>query len=199
MRLTRLFLLGASLLAYGSGVSQEATNSAGPSRVEIISRSWMKIVSRPNDPLAAPNSQTIERGDDPLEPVDPLPPTAPKSPTHQYYVYSATIVNRGPKTIKALRWNYTFSDPATHAQLRRQFGFSSARIGVNEKRTLEIRTAASPPKVVNVKSMNANGSAFEERASIDCIEFVDGSFWQDPNAQRTACDQLRNWQRWRRH
>jgi hypothetical protein len=200
MRPTVLLALGVSLLACGSAVSQQATNSAELSGLEVISRNWTKIVSRPNSPSATPNSQTIAREDHnernrPFEPVDPAPKTARTPPNWEYFLYSATVLNRGQKEVKSLMWHYVFSDPVTHAELKRQTGFSSESIGVNKKKTLQIRSRSSPPRVVNADSLGGLGTGFEERISIECIEFADGSFWEAASAKGSACERFRNWRR----
>ena len=137
MRVAGLYLLGVSLFTCVPGTAQQVTNSAGAAGIEIVSCNWIKLVVRPNSSAPTPNSQTIERGGRPMDPVVPMPNVTPTRPTRHVYVYSATVVNKEQKPIKALFWNYTFSDPVTHAELKRQTGFSSARIGVNEKKTID--------------------------------------------------------------
>jgi len=200
MRPTLLLALGVSLLACGSAVPQQATNSAELSGLEVISWNWIKMVPAPKSSPTSPNSQTIERPDrndpnQPFEPVDPTPKSPQKPLTWQFYLYSATVINRGQKAVKSLMWNYVFSDPVTHAELKKQIGFSSETIGLNKKKTLQVRSQSSPPKVVNANSLGGLGTGFEERISIECIEFADGSFWEAASAQGTACEKLRNWRR----
>jgi hypothetical protein len=199
MRPIALLALGVSLLACGSAVSQQATNSAELPGLEVISRNWTKIVLRPNNSPPTPGSQTIVHGDNnqPLEPVDPTPKLVKTPPTREFYRYSATIINRGQKDVRSLMWNYLFSDPVTHAELKKQTGFNGDKIGVNEKKTLLIKSKSSPPRVVNAKAMGGFGSGFEESISIECVEFADGSFWEAASAKGTACEKLRNWRRGR--
>jgi hypothetical protein len=84
-----------------------------------------------------------------------------------------------------------FSDPVTHDELKRQTGFSVGKIHVNQRKKLLIRTSSSPPKVISVGSLNANGSSFDERVSIQCILFTDGSFWENPERKGISCEKLR--------
>lgn len=189
--LARLVLFGS--LACGPVVSQQPLRQVGPPNIEIISRSWLIRFMRPSPSAPRPNSQTVERGDKGMEPIDPTPKITETPREIRVYVYSAVILNPGPRDIKALSWDYLFSDPVTRAELKRQSGFSAGKVRVNQKKTLQIRTPSSPPKVINAGSINAKGSPFDERVSIQCILFEDGSFWENPDARGTACDKLSNW------
>lgn len=166
--LARLVLFGA--LACGSGVSQEASTPAGPPNIQVISRSWVHFVFKTKPPASLPNSQTVERSDThPLLPIDPIPKATETTLPRQIYVYSAEILNAGPRDVQALSWDYLFSDPVTHDELKRQTGFSVGKIHINQKKKLLIRTSSSPPKVISAGSLNANGSSFDERVSIQCM------------------------------
>jgi len=89
-------------------------------------------------------------------------------------------------------WHYVFSDPVTHAELKKQPGFSGEKIGVNQKKTLQIRSPSSPPKAVSVDALGSSGTGFEERISIACVVFADGSFWEAAGAKSIACENLRS-------
>jgi hypothetical protein len=192
--LARLVLFGA--LACGSVASQEASTPVGPPNIQVISRSWAHFVFKTKPPPAVPNSQSVEHVTDrPMEPIDPTPKVIETTPPRQIYVYSAEILNAGPGDIKALSWDYLFRDPATHDELKRQTGFFVGKIQVNQKKKLPIRTPSSPPKVISAGSMNANGSSFDERVSIQGILFADGSFWENPERKGISCEKLRILQR----
>ena len=192
--LARLVLFGA--LACGSVASQEASTPAGPPNIQVISQSWVHFVFKTKPPATVPNSQTVERSDThPLLPIDPTPKATETDLPRQIYVYSAKILNAGPRDIQALSWDYLFSDPVTHDELKRETGFSVGKIQVNQKRKLRIRTPSSPPKVISAGAMNPNGSPFDEHVSIQCILFADGSFWENPERKGISCEKLRLLQR----
>lgn len=187
--LARLVLFGA--LACGSGVSQEASTPAGPPNIQVISRSWVHFVFKTKPPATVPNSQTVAAGTRGIEPIDLTLKVTDTPPPRQIYVYSTEILNAGPRDVQALSWDYLFSDPVTHDELKRQTGFSVGKIHVNQKKKLLIRTSSSPPKVISLGSLNANGSSFDERVSIECILFADGSFWENPERKGISCEKLR--------
>jgi len=191
--LARLVLFGA--FACGSAVSQEASTPAGPPNIQLISQSWVHFVIKTKLPPPVPNNQTVAAGTRGIEPIDPTPKLTETTPPRQIYVYSAEIFNAGPRDIQALSWDYLFTDPATHDELKRQTGFSVEKIHVNQKKKLRIRTPSSPPKVISAGSMNANGSSFDEHVLIQCILFADGSFWQNPERKGISCEKLRILQR----
>lgn len=194
MRVARLFLLGASLFVCGPAFSQQPTNSAGPPGIEIVSCNWLQLVVSSNPSSPTPNSPPIYRDDTrPYIPVDPTPVIPQKGTTRNFYVYSATVINRERKTIKAMLWNYVFRDPVTHSELKRHPRISWEKIGPNQKKTLQMKSLSSPPKVVNADLLNGKSSPFEERITIDCVKYEDGSFWKAPNAPVIGCENVRSW------
>ena len=123
-----------------------------------------------------------------------MPVIPQKNTIQNWYVYSATVINRDKKPIKAMLWNYVFRDPVTHNELKRHPHISAVKIGPNEKKTLEFKRMSSPPKVVNADVLNGKSSPFEEGITIDCVKYADGSFWKAPNAALPiGCENVRNW------
>jgi hypothetical protein len=142
--------------------------------------------------MSAP-SQTIERSgeaNDPMKPVTPNPETPKRPHTVQRYVYSVEVLNNGRKEIKALKWDYVFSDPVTHDELKRLSGFGDAAIRASQKKTLKINTLSSPTRVIN-GSAPSSASPYEERVEIRCVLFADGSLWRKPGTKNDECDNLR--------
>ena len=171
--LARLVLLGA--FACGSAVSQEASTPAGPPNIQVVSRSWVHIVVKTKPQPTIPNSQTVERSDThPLAPIDPTSRVTEIDPPRQIYVYSAEILNAGSGDIQALSWDYLFTDPVTHDELKRQTGFSVGKIHVNQKKKLLIRTPSSPPKVISAGSLKATArhSMNTYRSNVFCSQMV---------------------------
>jgi hypothetical protein len=134
---------------------------------------------------------TIQRegkANDPMPVIVPAPNVSAKPIERQFFTYTAEILNRGQKDIKKLAWDYVFSDPVTHEKLKRQLGLSAGP-GAGHKKTLQIRTASSPPKVINANAAGSK-SAFEEQIAIQCILFADGSLWVSPEAKHESCGEL---------
>jgi hypothetical protein len=157
MRLARLFLLGASLFVCGTAFSQQATNSAGPPGIEIVSCNWLQLVVSSNPPPSLiPDSPPLAFPEN--RPKDPTPVIPQKATSQNWYVYSATVINREKKPIKAMLWNYVFRDPVTHNELKRHPNISSVKIGPNQKKTLQFKRLSSPPKVVNADVLNGKSS-----------------------------------------
>ena len=153
-------------------------------------------VFKPAVSTAPAPSQTIGHEDakNPLPVVVPNPDITTKPTERQSYSYFAEILNRGQKVIKALKWSYVFSDKVTHEELKRLLTFSDATIRHSEKKTVQLRTPLSPPRVINANSPNT-ASAFEEHVVIECVLFADGSLWTNPQAKAGLCDNLRGYKR----
>lgn len=192
MRVARLFLLGASLFVCDTAFSQQATDSAGPPAIEIVSCNWLqRVVSLSPPPSLVPDGPPLAFPEN--RPKDPTPANPQKATIQNWYTYSATVINRDKKPIKAMLWNYVFRDPVTHDELKRHPHISFVKIGPNQKKTLEFKRLSSPPKVVNAAVLNGKNSPFEEGITIDCVKYEDGSFWKAPNAPVVACENVRNW------
>jgi hypothetical protein len=145
-------------------------------------------VIKPGPPVAVPNSQTVPHEDEPIEVIDPTPKITGRPRPERVYVFSTEILNTGPKEIKSLSWTYSFVE--VEKRRRRVFsGFSFDKIRVNQKKTLETTSHASPSKVIDVAA--ANYGLPEEQVAIECLLFADGSSWQNPMSHAPACDMLR--------
>jgi hypothetical protein len=193
-KLARLLLFVA--LACGSAVSQQPAKTAGPTNiqpeapygVEVLNAKW-EMSSRPS----AFGPGTSPLGDD-NRPALPHLPTVGTSPGTKFYVYSADIRNEGAKAIRAIAWDFVFTDPVTNEELRRHALASLQNIHVHQKKTLHFRTQAAPPPVVNVAALEKDKrTPFNQNVVLECIQFSDGTFWQRPNAKRNPCRSLDRW------
>ena len=191
----RLVLFGA--LVCGSAASQQPQVPAGPPNIQIISGHWFLRVIKATPPIAVPNNQSVPHEDEPIPPIDPTPKITGRNPPQRIYVYSAEVLNTGPKDIKRLSWTYSLVDAENHGRRRVLQGHSIDRIRVNQKKTLEITSLSSPSKVINVTAPNSGIP--EEWVAIACLLFVDGSSWENPMAMGMTCEMLRNWKPRRRH
>lgn len=162
--------------------------------LEIVSAKWTKVAnhSTPSDPGGP--GQTIQRegkANDPMPVIVPNPKITTRTLGLTYYIYSARIINRGEKEIKGLAWDYVFKDKATHEELERKPGISAVGLRHNQKTTVRIFSASSPPKMVDASAIGAGGSAYEEQVVIQCVLFADGLMWANPQAPTDLCERAR--------
>ena len=175
-----------SITWMGSSVPPPQTPSIP--EVEVLSRKW-KMVVKPGaifDP-GAPSTTIGHEGNGPMPVVVPNPGISGKTRDRTYYVYSAEVINHGQKGIKALAWHYIFNDRTTHEELKRQLGYRTVGLHQNQKALLEIRTASSPPKVIDARAI---GPDFEEHVVIQCLLFADGSTWANPEIKDDLCERM---------
>jgi len=173
-------------------LSQDRPQPGAPPNIEIVSHKWVMYVATGGPAVMSAPSQTIERSgeaNDPMKPVTPNPEIPKRPHTVQRYVYSVEVLNNGRKEIKALKWDYIFSDPVTHEELKRLSGFGDAAIRPSQKKTMQINTLSPPLRVINGSAPNS-ASPYEERVEIRCVVFADGSLWQKPETKNNACDNL---------
>jgi len=148
-RRLRLFILSLSLFCFGVSAAQSIDSTKQAPDIEVVSAKWVMYVFKPGVSVQpAIGSETIqksERANDPMPVVVPNPNISAKPIERRSYMYSAEVLNRGQKVIKALKWSYVFSDKVTHKKLKRLLTFNDATIRPAEKKTLQFRTPLSPP------------------------------------------------------
>lgn len=89
----------------------------------------------------------------------------------QGYAYRATVRNTGSKTIKAIDWDYVFTDPASQVVISRHMFSSSVSIGPGKSKQLFEFTSSSPTIIVSVNN------PYVEQVIINRITFSDGTEW----------------------
>jgi len=161
--------------------------------LEIVSTKWTKVA---NGTVLDPGGpgQTIQRegkANDPMPVIVPNPKITRRIRGLTYYVYSAKIINHGAKDVKGLAWDYVFKDKTTHEELKRQSGASAVGLRHNQKTTVKIFSASSPPKTVDASAIGAAGSLYEEQVVIQCVLFADGLMWANPEAPSDLCERER--------
>ena len=188
---TGLLILCASTLVGSPVLSQPAAKSHLPPGVTIDKAKWETFTATTTSTGGPP-------GADPDTNPNRLPLPAQSSTTTvvrtRLYVYSIELSNNGAKAIKALAWDFIFTDPTNQAELRRVSLVKLQKIDAGQKRAVKFTTQASPPKVVTAAGLEKNKSApFNQSASIQCILFADDSTWEQPGTDGKACDRLRKW------
>src|SRR5262245_25270097 len=148
--------------------SQTPTSSDfAPPNVLVLSQKWTKIAvvqpERPDyDVIPAPT---------PTRPP-PQPPTQSRVLQGTRYLYEAKVRNTGDKDIRAIRWDYVFTDPDTKEEIDRRRFYNTVTIHPNHEETLEGYTRSAPTTVVSAKASPG------ERVVIECITLSDGSTWR---------------------
>jgi hypothetical protein len=96
-----------------------------------------------------------------------------------FYNYKVKVKNSEAKAIKIIYWEYQFkerSDPDNIS--RRQFG-CFVKVKANEQKGLIGISASPPTRVISAKTLGSNSpKPFEESATINRIEYADGTIWQ---------------------
>lgn len=194
----------------GVSMGQTSTASDNPADVKILRMKWSKLYGNTTSgntlfdagSKANPMTQTAVVGPGSVAnqyPLAPFPPTSEdallnnprpgrglvskwRRPLVDGYTYQTTIENRGAKTVKAVNWEYVFTDAINQSVLARHSFYSKARIAPGRRRNLSQFAAAPPTRIVNAKAVAQNPQQpFTEQVLITRIEYTDGSVWERPS------------------
>lgn len=184
MRVFRILILCPALWWIVPAVAQTPSEGQAP---VVLKFSWIKRHSS-----SAPFSTQIANSTDRL--VLPDPATLPNAPPPKSYTYSVEIRNGSTRAIKAITWDYIFDEPGSKSEAGRiPFG-NYEKIGANSKKSLSVRSASSPPRVVTASGLSKDKrSPFDERVEIKCVMYEDGTLWEPPGATGKPCEELRRW------
>lgn len=95
------------------------------------------------------------------------------------YLYQITVRNSGQKEIKAVNWQYIFTDSLDQSIVTRHQFQSRAKIAPGKEVKLSRFSVAAPTQVVNAKAVANNpGQPYSEQVLITRIEYMDGSVWE---------------------
>ncbi len=111
----------------------------------------------------------------------------------ELHAYSMELNNAGTKSIKALSWDFIFTDPANNAEVLRHSFANIQPIDAAKHKTIKFTTQLSPPRIVNAADIAKNSSTFLRSAVLQCVLFTDGSTWENSNAGGKMCDRLQKW------
>ena len=146
----------------------------------VIKKSWHKSWYRPGwdrffEPtyrgpaadggeLGSPNRAT--RG----APID----RGRAAPSREGFTYEATIKNTGKKTVKAVGWDYVFTDPQDKQANHHRF-YHRTRIEPGKQTSLS-KFAIQPP--TRTVPANSDDKKIVEEVVINYVEYRDGSIWR---------------------
>lgn len=188
--LTGLLVLCAGTLIGGLVLAQQPPSSKLPPGVTLDKPKWETFTAAvTSDGPPGPGSET-----NPNRLPLPTQSTTKTIVRTRLYVYSIELSNNSAKAIKALAWDFVFTDPTTNTELRRVSLVNQQKIDAGQKKRLRFTTQASPPKVVTAAGLGkSERSPFNQSASVQCILFADDSIWEQPGVNGKACDRLRKW------
>lgn len=159
------FIIAATAMAASA---QTSDSDKTPPNVKVLSHKWSKTVivqvtDRPDyDVIPAPSRSSP-------------PPSQTRTLQGTRYVYEAKVRNTGDKDIRAMRWDYVFTDPMTEGEVDRRRFYSTVTIHPNHEKTLEGYTRSAPTATVSATAPPS------ERVVIECITLSDGSTWRLPS------------------
>ena len=188
--LTGLLICSVCLLISNPVVSQEVSQSLDPPGITTLKVKW-ETYTHVGTAASAPLGASPDTNPNRL--ALPTQSTGTMLVRTQLYVYSMELTNNGPKSIKALAWDFIFADAANHTELKRQSLANVQKIDTDEKKTLRFTTQVAPPRIVTVGGLEKNKrSPFTQSARIRCLLFTDGSVWEQPTL-KGACLELEQW------
>jgi hypothetical protein len=189
MKLSALLVLWAGVLSAGPSLCQEASHPDTPPGVTVLNVKLETFVTTgiPTSGLPA-NVSTNPNGL-----LLPTQSVANPPPQTRMYVYSMELNNEGLKAIKALAWDFIFTDAANKTEMLRHSLANLHQINLHQKKTLRFTTQASPPKTVSASGLsNGRQTTFDMSVRIKCLLFTDGSSWEQTNSD-DACKSLLRW------
>lgn len=184
--------------------AQTQTASNNPPDIQISRVNWSKSYVKPdfgNNPLFAADAgsglytertATVSRAR--VNASTPVPQTNIIGSPNPYrvqlpawsgrtdgYLYQATLKNNGARTIKALDWEYIFTDSLSESVVARHRFQTLIKIAPGKEKKLDGFAISPPTKIVNAKTVAKNpAQPFTEQVVITRIEYTDGSVWTRP-------------------
>jgi hypothetical protein len=167
MRLPAMILATSLFVIAVENSSYAQTLEQNPPNVQILSQKWSRIA-------------IVQDSDEPDFNVIPAPsrtpaPNQPRTLKVTRYFYEAKVRNIGDKIIRAMRWDYVFTDPDTREEIDRRRFYSTVTIQPNHEKRLEGYTRSAPLSLVSAQDR------VNERVIIECITLSDGSTWRLPS------------------
>jgi hypothetical protein len=95
------------------------------------------------------------------------------------YLYQITVRNNGPKKIKAVNWQYVFTDSLDQSIVTRHKFRTRENIAPGKEAKLSRFSVIAPTQVINAKAVQNNSKeAYLEQVLIMRIEYTDGTVWE---------------------
>jgi len=95
--------------------------------------------------------------------------------------YKLSLRNEGPKTVRAIDWEYIFIDRDSQKEVARHQFHSEEKICPGKRKTLIEYSKSPPTKVISVRTLlQPEAERFMEKVAITRVMFRDGSVWESP-------------------
>jgi hypothetical protein len=189
------------LILAGATAAQVASSTASKPDVEVVKIGWRRVERNPKldeatlagpvTGMAAVNAARRNEANDARtnNPGAPRPPvilegpsavdSPPPRPRWSGYIYEFTIRNNGPKIIRNVVWEYSFTDPATQKTVGRRQYKSSVKIRPGMTARLVVRSILRPIGVIDATQPQQNWQEQPpEQMVIQRIKYADGSVWE---------------------
>lgn len=154
----RILLIPMLLISFLNPTTAQTKNpSRDATDIIVIKKSWHKTSYRPGwDRFIGP---TFDR--------------RRPAPVREGFTYEVTIKNTGGKTVRAVGWDYVFTDPEDKQANHHRF-FHRTKIGPGEKTSLSKFVIQPPTRTVRASTADK----IVEEVVINYIEYQDGSIWR---------------------
>ena len=158
-----LVLLTALTVVYGA--ARALDGDASPPDVSVLSFEWKYA--------GYDRAETVKENE---SSVNDDPSTSIKVARGTVYVFKytakATLKNTGTKTIKAVSWDYVFTDEKEHKELKRYRLQSKQPILPGETQTLTAGVGLDP------KDKSRHIATGKQSVEITKLEYADGTVWK---------------------
>lgn len=104
-----------------------------------------------------------------------------KPPARYGFMYKATVRNDGGRSVRAVEWDYVFSDAATRQELGRRRFASEGRIGPGKKKEFAFFIPSPPTQTISADALNRRErDGLAEEVVVVRVLYEDGTEWRRP-------------------
>lgn len=104
-----------------------------------------------------------------------------KPPARYGFLYKLTVRNDGARAVKAVDWDYVFTDAATREELGRRRFTSEERLAPGKKKEFAFFVPSPPTQTVSADALNRRErDGLAEEVVIVRVLYEDGAVWRRP-------------------
>lgn len=171
-----------SVVSYGWKVDRQpgaavVSNSVHPEK-ELTGEKYADIKRRQNQVQGGAVDQGDQTPDARRAELDRISEAArtPEAKNVEGFTYRAAIKNDSQKTIRALFWEFRFTELADPSKVTRREFLCSANIKPGEKKDLSAFSTFGPSDVIDLRTLAKDGEKrLDEKVVVNRIEFSDDS------------------------
>jgi hypothetical protein len=187
------------ILLAGGVAAQTSSDTQGAPDVTVMKISWRRVSRNPmldDRPIGNPESTLkmavnrarinaaesaratgIQSPAPVLFEIQPEPTSPPPVRPWSGFVYEFTVKNTGPKIIRKLAFEYSFTDPVTKRTVGRRQYKSGVKILPGATAKVIVRSTLPPLGTVNAAQAGSQDGSPEQMV-IQSIKYADGSVWR---------------------